>query len=156
MCAFKGVSRLDLVTGKSPKWHTCEACRELKGHDSWRTTGQKVQSGLEVISRLKLAIRSSREAKLPECLVWMKIDFSHSISYPIINTLIPMKCIMQKREPIERKTLRKVSTTHPPYQRESYSFLEKNLCSLFPFPLPLLYPLRGDLYPNTTHPHSKC
>ena len=27
MCAIKGVSRLDLATGKLPKWHTCEACR---------------------------------------------------------------------------------------------------------------------------------
>ena len=44
MCALKGVLRLDLATGKSPKWHTCEACRELKGHDSWSTIGQKVQS----------------------------------------------------------------------------------------------------------------
>ena len=23
-----------LTTSKSPKWHTCEACRELKGHNS--------------------------------------------------------------------------------------------------------------------------
>ena len=45
--------------------HTCEACRELKVHDSWSTTGQKVQFGLEVISRLKLATHSSCEAKLP-------------------------------------------------------------------------------------------
>ena len=22
------------ATGKSPKWHMCEACRELKGHDN--------------------------------------------------------------------------------------------------------------------------
>ena len=56
----------------------------------------------------------------------------------------------------KKKTLREVSTTHPPYFRESYSFLERNLCNLFSFPLPLLYPLRGDLYPNTTHTHSKC
>ena len=30
---FKGVSRLELATGKSPEWHTCEACR-----GSWRVT----------------------------------------------------------------------------------------------------------------------
>ena len=30
-----------LATGDSPKCHTCEACRKLKGHDSWSTTGQK-------------------------------------------------------------------------------------------------------------------
>ena len=47
--------------------HTCEACKELKGHDNWSTTGKKIQFGLEVISRLKLTTRSSREAKSPEC-----------------------------------------------------------------------------------------
>ena len=40
--------------------------------------------------------------------------------------------------------------------RESYSFLERNFCNLFSFFLPLLYPLKGDLYPNTTYTHSKC
>ena len=24
---FKGVSQLNLTTGKSPEWHTCEVCR---------------------------------------------------------------------------------------------------------------------------------
>ena len=67
-----------LATGKSPKWHTCEACRELKGHDSWSTTGKKVQSGLAVNSQLKLVTCSSREAKLPECPILHKNDFSHS------------------------------------------------------------------------------
>ena len=69
MCVLKGVSRLDLATGKSLKWHTCEACKELKGHDSWSTIGQEVQSGLEVISRLKLETHSSCEAKSPKCPV---------------------------------------------------------------------------------------
>ena len=54
-----------LATGKSPKWHTCEACTELKGHDSWSTIGQKVQSDLEVISQLKLVTHSSRKARMP-------------------------------------------------------------------------------------------
>ena len=31
-----------LATSKSPKCHTCEVCRKLKGHDSWSTTGHKV------------------------------------------------------------------------------------------------------------------
>ena len=30
-----------LATDDLPKCHTCEACRKLKGHDSWSTTGQK-------------------------------------------------------------------------------------------------------------------
>ena len=28
---FNGVSRLDLATGKSPEWHTCEACKGAEG-----------------------------------------------------------------------------------------------------------------------------
>ena len=57
---------------------TCEACRELKGHDSWSIIGQKVQFGLIVISRLRLVISSSREAELLECPIWMKYAFPHS------------------------------------------------------------------------------
>ena len=110
---LRGVSWLDLVTdSRLASRHTCEACRERKGHDSWSTTGQNVQSALEVISWLKLETRSSREAKLPEYLVWMKTDFSHSISYPVIYTLIPTKC---RHGYSERKTLRELSTTHPPH-----------------------------------------
>ena len=52
------------LTGESPKWHTCEACRELKAHDSWSIIGQKVQSGLEVISRLIPVARPSRQNAL--------------------------------------------------------------------------------------------
>ena len=89
--------------------------QEVKDHDSWSTTGQKVQSGLTVNSRLKLATHSSHEAESPECHVLLKTDFSHSISYPTINTLIVMKCNVLKNEPIERKTLREDSTTHLPY-----------------------------------------
>ena len=36
---------------------------KLKCHDSWSTTGQKVQFGLLVSSRLELATQSSRDAK---------------------------------------------------------------------------------------------
>ena len=41
-----------LTTGKLPKWHTCEVCRELMGHNSWRTTGKNVQTGQAVSSQL--------------------------------------------------------------------------------------------------------
>jgi len=78
MCAIKGVSRLGLTTGKSPKWHTCEACKELKGHDSWSTTRRNVQSSQAVRSRLKLATHSTREAESSKCIIWMKTNFSHS------------------------------------------------------------------------------
>ena len=53
-----------LATGKLPKWHMCEACRDLKGYNNWSTTGQKVQFGLEVISRLIPIARSSRQNAL--------------------------------------------------------------------------------------------
>ena len=53
-----------LATGKLPKWHMCEACRDLKGHNNWSTTGQKVQFGLEVISRLIPIARPSRQIAL--------------------------------------------------------------------------------------------
>ena len=74
LCAFKR----SFTTGKSPKWHMCEACRELKGHDSWSITGQNVQSSQAVSLQLKLATRSTRKIESLECLVWMKIDFSYS------------------------------------------------------------------------------
>ena len=104
-CAFKGVSRLDLAIAKLPKYHMCEACKKLKGHDSCSTTGQKVQSALAINSRLKLAIHSNREAKSPKCPVLLKTNFSHSISYPTINTLIPMKCKgLRKRSLLREKS----------------------------------------------------
>ena len=54
-----------LTIGKSPKLHTCEACRELKGHDSWSTTRQNIQFGQVVSSRLvPLARLSSQNALL--------------------------------------------------------------------------------------------
>ena len=57
VCAIKSI----LVTDDSPKCHTCEACRKLKGHDNWSTIGQNGQSGQLVISQLKLTICPSRE-----------------------------------------------------------------------------------------------
>ena len=84
-CVWKNVKKTQdvcikrsLTTGKLPKWHTCEVCRKLKGHDSWSTTGQKVQSGLEINSRLKLVTRSSHEAESLECFVLLKTDILHS------------------------------------------------------------------------------
>ena len=67
-----------LMTSKSPKCHTCEACKKLKGHDSWRTTRRKVQSGQAVSSWLKLATHPTCEIESPECLIMQKNDFSHS------------------------------------------------------------------------------
>ena len=41
------------------------------------------------------------------------------------------------------------------FERESYSSLVRNHCSLFSIPLHY-HTLRGDLYPNTIHTFSKC
>ena len=76
--------------------------------------------------------------------------------FPSLTLYIPSLPTEMIRSPLREKSLKKVSTTHPPYERESYSFLERNLCSLFSFPLPLIYPLRGDLYSNTTYTHLEC
>ena len=44
VCAFKTIlatrTREWLATDDSPKCHTCEIYRKLKGHNSWSTTGQ--------------------------------------------------------------------------------------------------------------------
>ena len=88
-------SQLDLASdkrGNSPKCHECEACRKLKGHDSWSITRQKVQSSLAVILRLKLATHPTHKwvARMP-CFAKKKRLFTF-LTYPTINTLILMKC----------------------------------------------------------------
>ena len=54
---------------------------KLNRHASCSTTGQKVQIGHSVSSRLELATQSSREAKLPASSVLekltLRIPFSH-------------------------------------------------------------------------------
>ena len=49
------------------KCHTCGACKKLKGHDSWITTGQKVHFGHYVSWQLELMTHPNREslAKAP-------------------------------------------------------------------------------------------
>ena len=60
---------------------------ELNNHTSWSTTGQKVQSGHSVSSRLGLATQSSCEAKSPVYSVWEKltlcIPYTHQCKYPL-------------------------------------------------------------------------
>ena len=97
---FKSILATDLRVVTRQKFHTCEAYRKLKGRDSWITTGKKVQSDHSVIwrpvmSHSRLIPVTSHLTKQP---VLQKNDFSHSFSYPTINTLIPTKC----RELLER------------------------------------------------------
>ena len=139
VCAFKSIlvtgAREWLTTDDSPKCHMCEACRKLKGHDSWSTAGQKGQSDQLVTSWLELATCPSREwvTKTP-CFAekWL---FTF-LTYPTINTLIPTKC----RELPER------------ILREKQDWLIHNLRHLIlqiPLlsPSPLSYPW-DDTYPN--------
>ena len=86
-----------LMTGDLPTCHTCEACRKLKGHDSWNTTRQKGQFGLVVISWLKLTTHPSSEW-VTRIHCFAEKWFFTFLTYPIINTLIPTKC----RELLER------------------------------------------------------
>ena len=62
-------SRLDLASrsqlASRQKLHTCQVCQKLKRHASWSTTGQKVQTGRSITSRLELTAQLSREAKPP-------------------------------------------------------------------------------------------
>ena len=104
-------SRLDLASDKwvnSPKCNECEACKELKGHDNWSITGQKVQFGLAVILRL-IPLTS----ELLECPVLQKKWLFTLLTYPTINTLIPMKCRELPERIVREKPKRKPRLTHP-------------------------------------------
>jgi len=58
---------------------------ELKSHASCCTTGQKLPAGQAVISQLRLATQSSREAKSPIHSVWEKLTFRFQ-THTSINT----------------------------------------------------------------------
>ena len=83
-------SWLDLAGGSRlasrQKLHTCQACQKLKRHISWSTTGQKIQTGHSVTSRLKLMAQSSREAKPQASSVLEKLTLritnTHKYKYP--------------------------------------------------------------------------
>ena len=70
-----------------------------------------------------------------------KCDFSYSLSTHIIYTPITHR---NGKKPIERKTLRKVSTTHLPYQRELLIPREKFLQS--PHSLSHCYTHREEIF----------
>ena len=134
--------------------------KTVEGHV--RSICRKVNSQVKCPTQYNLSRKVTRNldsrltpiASDPRCSpLLLKIVTFHILVTYTIYTLISHKNLL---EPIERKTLSKFFTIHPPYLRESYSFLERNLCSLFSFPLQLLYPLRGNLYPKTTHTHLEC
>ena len=72
------------------------------------------------------------------------LPFTHTI-----YTLITHKC---KRGYSKRKILDRFFTTHTPiFQRESYSSLVRNHCSLFSIPLPLSYLERRFVLKHNPH-----
>ena len=91
-----------LMTSKSPKCHTCEARKKLKGHDSWRTTWRKVQSGQAVNSWLIPLARLSHQ----NALLCRKMNFHipHILYYKYPYTHEMLRAF---RENFERETLEK-------------------------------------------------
>ena len=136
----------DLI--KITKSHMRSTCRKVKSQASYPESTVCQLANSQLGSPLEPVTSEPRVSPVLLKHMTFRILLTHTIYILITHR--------KYKEPIERKILREVSTTYPPYLRESYSFLERNHSSLFSFPLPLLYPLRRDLYPNTTHTHSKC
>ena len=121
VCAIKST----LVTDDSPKYHTCEACRKLKGHDSWSTIGQKGQFGQSVILRLKLATCPSREWVTRNPCFAGKWLFTF-LTCPTINTFIPTKCREFSKRFLREEPQRTIRLIHP----QSYTFDSLNSSTL--------------------------
>ena len=87
-----------------------EYARELNSHASWSTTGQKsrlaIQLARSLNSRLNQVARSSRQPILFLEKLTLRIPFSHKYKYPSF----PQNMCGNS----ERKTLREVSSKHPP------------------------------------------
>ena len=92
------------------KLHTCRACRGAEQSCQLEHYKTKIQTGHSASSRLELTTQSSREVKSPTSPVLEKltlcIPFSHQYKYP---SFPQNKCGHS-----ERKTLREVSSKHPP------------------------------------------
>ena len=80
-------SRGWLTAASCQMLNTCKVCQKLKCHPSWSITGQKVQIGCLVTSRLELATQSSCESKPPASSVLknltLRIPFSPQYKYPL-------------------------------------------------------------------------
>ena len=113
LCSEAG-TRLDLAGGSRlasrQKVHTRKACRGAKQLCQLEHYRTKIQTGHSVSLRLKLATQSSRKVKSPvspvlEKLI-LRIPFLHQYKYPSF----PQNMCGYS----ERKTLREVSSKHPP------------------------------------------
>ena len=81
--------------------------------------------------------------------VLLKTDFSHSISYPTINTLIPTKCKELPKRILREKSQRKIRLIHP----QSYTFDSPNSSTLT---LSIVTSLRGTLAKSLSHHTHIC
>ena len=144
VCVIKSILAIETLTiDDSPKYHTCKACRKLKGHDSWSTIKQKGQSGQLVISRLKLATCLSHEwvARTPYFAEkWLFIF----LTYPTINTRIPTKCREFPERILREKSQRTTRLIHP----QPYTFDTSNSSTLT---LSIVISLRGYLAKSLPH-----
>ena len=129
-------SRDWLVNGDSPK---CVTCVEHAG--SWRV--KTVGSLHDKNYRLAFLLFSDWNSRLipvmsdlPVHPILLKTDFSHFISYPTINTLIPMKCREYPERILREKPQRTTRLIHP----QSYTFDFPNSSTII---LSIVIPMRG-------------
>ena len=108
-------------------------CRKMKSQASYpkstfyQLANQRLRSPLESVA-----------SEPQDALVLLKhMTFCILLAYTIYTLIIHRNC----KEPIGRKTLRKVFITHPPYQRELVILKEKSLQS-FPLPSPTIIPIK--------------
>ena len=112
-------------------------------------------SGLHLNQLRVNQLRVSRKIPL---FSWNTCPFvfsSHVLYIPLLPAEI-VRSLLRERAYWEKNPKRGFYNTPTLLERESYPFFERNFCRLLSFPFPLLYSLRGDLYLNTTHTHSKC
>ena len=147
-----------ICNGFSIKWWRFD--QDSKSH--MRSTCQKLKSQVpameveESCASCASCFRNSSDPQVTHEFHWLE----NFLVWPICPSLIlyiPSLSIEMVRSLLKEKNPKKGFYNTPTLlERESYSFLERNLCSLLSFSLPLLYPLRGDLYQNTTHAHLEC
>ena len=112
MCNSKE-SRNWLMIGKSPKWHTCEACR-----GSWRVTiAGALQDKTSSLAR-QLARDSNSQLVQVVSLSRQNALFGWNwlfafLIHTTINTLIPTKCWELPKRIWREKSLRKTRLTYP-------------------------------------------
>ena len=98
--------------------------KTVEGH--MRSTCRKMNSQERYPTQYNLSRRLSHDLDLRLALVasnlWSSLVLLKIVTFriPITHTIYTFITHRNWKEPIERKTLRKVFTTHPHYYRESY------------------------------------